>query len=225
MSLDHDSNGRSEAGARIIDAAASMNAMLTSKQGELLVRYLALLAKWNKVYNLTSVRDPDEMLVQHVYDSLAVIAPLARVAPDGDLSVIDVGSGGGLPGVVIAAAVPNARVTCVDAVGKKTSFINQVAAELGLRNLRAEHSRVEALKHPPADIVTSRAFSSLRDFVSLTERLLKPQGAWMALKGKIPTQELGDLPPSVHVFHVEQLKVTDLAAERCIVWMRKAAAP
>jgi 16S rRNA (guanine527-N7)-methyltransferase len=135
--------------------------------------------------------------------------------------VLDVGSGGGLPGVVLALVEPDLQVTCVDTVAKKAGFIRQVSAELGLPKLRAEHARVEALDaSQPYDFVTSRAFASLRDFVTLTRHLLAPGGAWLAMKGAEPADELAALPLDIDVFHVEQLAVPGLDARRCIVWMR-----
>ena len=196
-----------------------------------LLDYLALIARWNRVYNLTAVRDPAAMLSQHLLDSLAV-APALRRHLDSQqdalrdeamtTSVLDVGSGAGLPGVVLSVIEPGWSVTCVDAVAKKASFIRQVAAELGLPQLQVLHARIEDVPAAPAfDVVTSRAFASLTDFVSLTGHLLKPLGCWMAMKGKVPADELAALPAGVEVFHVEQLKVPGLDAQRCLVWMRK----
>jgi len=198
-----------------------------------LVQYVALISRWNRVYNLTAVRNPADMLSQHLLDSLAVLPALRRHlrsnerTPNADaqeVRLIDVGSGAGLPGVVLAIAEPEWSVTCVDAVAKKASFIRQVSAELGLPNLQATHARVEDMLPPPAfDVVTSRAFASLSDFVSLTAHLLADDGVWMAMKGKVPEDELAALPPDIKVFHVEQLKVPGLDAQRCLVWMRKGA--
>jgi len=190
-----------------------------------LLRYLDLLKRWNAVYNLTAVREPDRMLRQHLVDCLAVVPALRREQagrPGGaGRRVLDVGSGGGLPGVVLALVEPDLQVTCVDTVAKKAGFIRQVSAELGLPKLRAEHARVEALDaSQPYDFVTSRAFASLRDFVTLTRHLLAPGGAWLAMKGAEPADEMSALPPDVDVFHVEQLSVPGLDARRCIVWMR-----
>lgn len=183
-----------------------------------LADYLALLQRWNATYNLTAVRDPASMLTQHLADCLAVIPPLQRHAETGRL--IDVGSGGGLPGVVIATMMPGWQVTCVDSVGKKMAFVRQVAGALPLPNLRAEHGRIEQLRLGPFDLITSRAFSSLGDFTRLTRPLLAPGGVWMAMKGRVPEDELAALPADVTVFHVEPLTVPGLAAQRCLVWMR-----
>ena len=196
------------------------------EQQSQLLAYMDLIAKWTKVYNLTAVRDAQEMLTHHLLDSLAVIAPLRRelaklVLPEGHapMRLLDVGSGAGLPGVVIAITCPDVSVTCVDTVAKKAAFIQQVAAALKLPNLRGLHARVESLTEP-YDVVSSRAFASLIDFTSWSQSALAPHGVWMAMKGKHPDQELAALPESIHVFHVEQLQVPGLDAERCIVWMR-----
>jgi 16S rRNA (guanine527-N7)-methyltransferase len=187
-----------------------------------LERYLSLLAKWNSAYNLTAARDPAKMRAHHLADCLAVVEPLrGRLGIDKPVRLLDVGSGGGLPGVVLAIAEPAWDVTCVDAVGKKAAFIRQVAAELELPNLHAEHARVERLHAPLFDVITSRAFASLADFTRLTDALLAPAGIWMAMKGKRPDDELAALPPNVTAFHVEPLAVPGLQAERCLVWMRQ----
>lgn len=186
--------------------------------------YLALLQRWNATYNLTAIRDPAQMLGQHLADCLAVVPPLQRqLGEPAGRRLVDVGSGGGLPGVVLAVLLPGLQVTCVDTVGKKAAFVRQVAAELRLPNLKAEHARVEALKGPAADVVTSRAFASLSDFVRLTAHLLAPGGVWMAMKGKRPDDEIAALPASTSVFHVEPLTVPGLDAERCLVWLQPAA--
>ncbi len=186
----------------------------------MLIAYLALLQRWNGTYNLTAVRNPAQMLTQHLADCLALIQPLRRFCGSGARCLLDVGSGGGLPGVVIAALNPQIDVTCVDAVGKKAAFVRQVAGELQLRNLHAEHARVEQLQSSAFDIVTSRAFASLADFIRLTRRHLTVDGAWLAMKGKHPTEEIDNLPADVEVFHVEQLSVPGLDAARCLVWIR-----
>lgn len=180
--------------------------------------FMALLARWNRVYNLTAVREPGAMRTQHLADCLAVIPPLARHGTAGRL--LDVGSGGGLPGVVIATMLPGYDVTCVDTVGKKAAFVRQVAGDLALKNLHAVHARVEELRTPPFDVVTSRAFASLADLVTLSRPLLADGGVWLAMKGQRPDAEIGALPAEVEVFHVEPLQVPQLDAQRCLVWMR-----
>ena len=190
--------------------------------------YLSMLERWNAVYNLTAIRDREAMRLHHLADCLAVVGPLRRElsALQGTATVarriLDVGSGGGLPGVVLALAEPAWQVTCVDAVGKKAAFVQQVAGELDLPNLRSVHSRVEKLRLPPFDAVVSRAFSSLGDFVRWTRHALAPGGRWMAMKGRNPLDEVADLPPGIQVFHVEPLEVPGLEAERCLVWLRDA---
>ena len=191
-----------------------------------LMEFLALLQKWNKVYNLTAVRDPEEMLTHHLLDSLAAVAPLRRHVAQAGLAapvrLLDVGSGGGLPGVVFAICCPQVDVSCVDTVGKKAAFIQQAAVALKLPNLHGVHARVETLT-TPFDVVSCRAFASLPDFTHWSRSALAPQGVWLAMKGKRPEDELAALPPEVQVFHVEQLRVPGLDAERCIVWMRPLA--
>lgn len=211
--------------AQLRAAAQALGCPLSTEQLERLLDYLDLIQRWNKVYNLTAVRDPAEMLTLHILDSLAVVAPLRRGLEQGAPSgagwrLLDVGSGAGLPGVVIAICCPEIAVTCVDTVGKKAAFIQQVAATLKLPNLRGLHARVETLTEG-YDVVCSRAFSSLPDFTRWSFGALAPQGVWLAMKGKHPAEELAALPATVDVFHVEQLQVPGLQAERCLVWMRK----
>ena len=198
---------------------------LSDAQVGLLMDFLALLQKWNKVYNLTAVRYPQEMMTHHLLDSLAAVAPLRRhVAALGQgVRLLDVGSGGGLPGVVFAICCPDVDVSCVDTVGKKAAFIQQAAVALKLRNLHGLHARVETLT-TPFDIISCRAFASLPDFVVWSRAALAaPHGVWLAMKGKRPDDEVAALPPDVQVFHVEPLTVPGLDAERCIVWMRPLA--
>lgn len=197
---------------------------LSPEQRLKLLAYLALIGKWNKVYNLTAVRDAADMLTHHLLDSLAALGPLQRhLSAQGlpQASLLDVGSGAGLPGVVFAICCPSLQVSCVDTVSKKAAFIQQVAGELGLKNLRGVHARVESLTGP-FDVVSSRAFASLADFTAWSRAALAPAGVWMAMKGKHPADELAALPAQVQVFHVEPLRVPGLEAERCMVWMRAA---
>ena len=206
---------------------AGLGLSLLDEQQAALLAYMDLIAKWTKVYNLTAVRDANEMLTHHLLDSLAVVAPLRRELaklPSSDVvqpqyRLLDVGAGAGLPGVVIAITCPNVLVTCVDTVAKKAAFVQQVAAALKLPNLKGLHARVESLSQP-YDVVCSRAFASLVDFTTWSKTALAPHGVWMAMKGKHPDAEMAVLPESVKVFHVERLQVPGLDAERCIVWMR-----
>jgi len=207
--------------ARLHASAAALELSLDDSVATLLLHYLDLLNRWNATYNLTAIRDPDQMLVQHVVDCLSVINPLRRrLGARTGARVLDVGSGGGLPGAIIAMLCPTVDVTCVDTVGKKAAFIQQVSTQLRLTNLHARHERVEHLQAEPFQIVTSRAFASLSDFTRLTRPLLAADGAWMAMKGKRPVDELAELDPNAVLFHVEQLTVPGLNAERCIVWMQ-----
>jgi 16S rRNA (guanine527-N7)-methyltransferase len=210
-------------------SAAAVGVPLSQHQIDRLMAYMALIERWNRVYNLTALRQPTEMLTHHLLDSLAVVPSLQRhfAHLTGDWTetrLLDVGSGAGLPGVVLAIALPQLRVTCIDTVRKKASFIQQVASELGLQHLRSQHARVEAwtghTEEPRFDVVISRAFSSLNDFVDLTRRHLAPQGVWLAMKGKRPASEEQELPADIDLFHVEQLQVPGLDAERCLLWMR-----
>lgn len=201
---------------------AALSLPLADAQVGQLLDYLDLIQKWNKVYNLTAVRDPREMLTHHLLDSLAVLAPLRRHTGGRPVRLLDVGSGAGLPGVVIAIACPEVAVSCVDTVAKKAAFVQQAAVALRLPNLRGLHARVETLADP-YDVVSSRAFASLADFTVWSAGALAEQGAWLAMKGKHPADEIAALPPEVEVFHVEQLQVPGLDAERCIVWLRRRA--
>jgi len=209
--------------ARLLEVAQRLDLALSEAQADQLLAYLDLLQRWNGTYNLTAVRDPERMLTQHVADCLAVIAPLRRQLGTGNepRRLLDVGSGGGLPGVVIAILNPTIDVTCVDTVGKKAAFIQQVAVSLRLRNLHSQHARVEQMKAAPFDVIASRAFASLPDFVNLTRQHLAANGVWLAMKGKDPADERAGLPVDIDVFHVEQLDVPGLDAERCLAWMRQ----
>jgi 16S rRNA (guanine527-N7)-methyltransferase len=218
-------NRRNRLGA----AADALGLPLDAPTLDQLMAYLQLLQRWNRVYNLTALRDPDEMLSHHLIDCLSVLGPLRRQLaglPQGaPVRLLDVGSGGGLPGVVLAVVEPRWQISCVDTVAKKANFIRQVAAELRLPNLQGLHARVEAL--PPTagqfDVITSRAFASLIDFTRLSRAALAEHGVWMAMKGKLPEDEMAALPSGVQVFHVEQLQVPGLDAQRCLVWLRPQA--
>jgi 16S rRNA (guanine527-N7)-methyltransferase len=196
---------------------------LSADQQQRLLDYVAMIQKWNKVYNLTALRDPADMLTHHLLDSLTAVAPLARHTQGQPIRVLDVGSGGGLPGVVLAICMPELAVTCVDTVAKKAAFVQQVAATLKLPNLRGIHARVESLTEP-YPVICSRAFASLPDFVTWSRSALAEGGVWMAMKGKHPQDEIAALPPETQVFHVEPLTVPGLDVERCMVWLRPAAA-
>jgi 16S rRNA (guanine527-N7)-methyltransferase len=201
------------AGAQVLGLA------LSDTQIQHLRDYAALIQKWNKVYNLTALRDPADMLTHHLLDSLTAIVPLLRHTQGRAINVLDVGSGGGLPGVVLAICMPELNVSCVDTVAKKAAFVQQVAVSLKLPNLRGLHARVEALTDP-YQVICSRAFASLPDFVTWSRSALAEGGVWMAMKGKHPQGEIDALPADVQAFHVEPLTVPGLDVERCMVWMK-----
>lgn len=220
--------------ARIPAVLASTGLLASDTQQVQLARYMALLQRWNGTYNLTALRAPEEMLSHHLADCLVVVAPLRQhlgltveqgegtppeTLPAASRRVLDVGSGGGLPGVVLAILCPSVQVTCVDTVGKKAAFIRQVGAELALPNLRAEHARVEQLKGQ-YEVITSRAFASLVDFTDWTGHLLATGAWWMAMKGRSPDDEMAALQARVRVDRIDPLVVPGLDAERCLVWMQ-----
>lgn len=208
--------------AALRQGLAALDLDFDSHRVDQLLRYMDLIQKWNKVYNLTSVRAPADMLTHHLLDSLSVVGPLLSQIGDGAFRLLDVGSGAGLPGVVIAICCPGITVHCVDTVAKKSAFVQQAAAALQLPNLSGVHARVENLQET-YDIVSSRAFASLSDFVNWSVAALAPDGIWMAMKGKHPTREIEALPPTVAVFHMEPLNVPGLDAERCLIWLRRSA--
>ncbi len=201
----------------LVQGLSALGLAFSAHQQSQLLAYLDLLQKWNRVYNLTAVRDPQDMLTHHLLDCLAVLPSLARSGRHPQ-RVLDVGAGAGLPGVVLAIAHPQMAVTCVETVAKKAAFVQQVALELGCPNLRGTHARVEQLQDT-YDLITARAFASLADLVRLSQHLLTPEGCWMAMKGQTPTAELAELPPGIRVLGVEPLAVPGLDAQRCLVWL------
>ena len=209
--------------ATLLTGLAALQLELSEVQISQLLDYQAMIGKWTKVYNLTSVRDPAEMMTHHLLDSLSVVPALQRYLLGAGLDqgsrLLDVGSGAGLPGVVIAICCPTVNVTCVDTVAKKAAFIKQAALALKLPNLAGLHARVESITQP-FDVICSRAFASLVDFTSWSVGALASQGVWMAMKGKHPADEMLALPENIAMFHVEQLKVPGLEAERCLLWLR-----
>lgn len=186
------------------------------QQGQLL-DYLGLLVKWNATYNLTAVRDPEQMVVQHLLDTLAAVP-----AYESAQSVLDVGAGGGLPGLVLAiCGVP--AVAMIDIVHKKTAFLTQVKAELGLHNATVYTGRVEQLDAGPFDVITSRAFAELNDFVTWSGHLLAPGGRFIALKGVEPLEEVARLPQGWKVTEIRKLAVPGMQAERHLVFIERTA--
>jgi 16S rRNA (guanine527-N7)-methyltransferase len=199
---------------------AALELSIDASQSARLLDYLALLAKWNGVYNLTAVRDPVQMVTQHLLDSLAALPAFAEAR-----NVLDVGAGGGLPGMVLAIARPDMAVAMIDTVHKKTAFLTQVKAELGLSNVTVHTARVESLQvSKPFDVITSRAFADLSDFVNWSGHLLADGGQFIALKGVLPVAELARLSAPWRVRKIEPLHVPGLQAERHLIFISATAA-
>ena len=204
--------------AVLADGTRELDLALTPQQHEQLLDYLALLFKWNAVYNLTSVRDPMQMVTHHILDSLAAVPAFASAA-----NVLDVGAGGGLPGMVLAIARPQMKVSMIDTVHKKTAFLTQVKAELGLANVTVYTMRVEQLQvSDKFDVITSRAFADLSDFVNWSGHLLAEGGEFIALKGTAPPEEQERLPAAWKVRLLQPLQVPKLQAERHLVFIQKS---
>lgn len=213
------SNDRAEWLVLLRNGATELGIPLSEEQLERLADYVALLVKWNAVYNLTAIRDPRQMLIQHILDSLSIVPHLA--AREGR-SILDVGSGGGLPGIVLAIALPERSVTLNDIVQKKTAFQAQAKAELKLENLSVVTGRVENL-HPGVEVpekfdaIVSRAFAELSDFVTLARHLLSERGSIWAMKGVRPDAEIERLPAGARAVDVVRLRVPSLDAERHLI--------
>lgn len=190
----------------------------SESQIEKLQRYSELLLKWNKVYNLTSIRNPDEVLTHHILDSLSIIPVYKDLYPT-EISVADIGSGGGLPAIPLAIMCPEYKVTMVDTVGKKCAFLTQCIVELGLKNAQVLNQRVENIQGKSFDVLSSRAFASLSLFVELTTHLLKEDGVWLAMKGVKPNQEISELPSNIFVKKIFELTVPYLNENRHLVMM------
>ena len=191
---------------------AALGLALPQGAEEKLLAYLALLDKWNRVYNLTAVRETGRMVSHHLLDSLAAVPYFTGQ------TVLDVGSGGGLPGIQLAIARPELQVTLIDSIAKKTAFLLQAKAELGLVNLHVVTSRVEDYRPGSGfDVITSRAFSDLPEFVALTRHLLNPGGRWLAMKGLMPHDEIASMPLSVKVSANNALHVPGLDASRHLI--------
>lgn len=204
-------------GRELRDGVAQLPFAVSEEQIEKMLGYLALLVKWNSVYNLTSVRDPHEMIKLHILDSLSAVHAFAGVP-----SILDVGSGGGLPAIILAIMYPDASVSMIDIVNKKTAFLTQVKAELKLKNVTVHTGRVELLKvEHPFHVITSRAFSELNNFVNWSHHLLREDGRFFAMKGVSPKDEIERLPEGWEVERIEELKVPGLHVERHLVVIRK----
>jgi 16S rRNA (guanine527-N7)-methyltransferase len=199
----------------LADGAQTLGLDLSDAQLAQLMDYLALLSKWNAVYNLTAVRDPAQMVTQHLLDSLSVVPAFADAK-----NVLDVGAGGGLPGMVLAIARPDMRVSLIDTVHKKTAFLTQAKAELGLSNVTVHTARVEQLQVAQKfDVITSRAFAELSDFVTWSAHLLAEGGRFIAMKGVMPQDEIAKLPAGWRVTEVRPLVVPGLNAERHLIFI------
>lgn len=206
---------RDELTRALSEGVRTLQLALSDAQIAQLVDYLALLSKWNAVYNLTAVRDPAQMVTQHLLDSLAVVPAFAEAR-----NVLDVGAGGGLPGMVLAIARPDMHVSLIDTVHKKTAFLTQVKAELGLANVSVHTGRVEQLQAPRKfDVITSRAFAELNDFVTWSGHLLQEGGRFIALKGVRPNEEIARLPAGWKASEVQALNVPGLKAERHLIFI------
>lgn len=200
---------------KLSDGIARLGLFLTDAQQHLLLDYIAMLQKWNKVYNLTAVREPESMVYQHLLDSLAVL-PYIGVG-----RLLDVGTGGGLPGIVLAIARPELDITLLDSNQKKTTFLRQACIELGLTNVKVECLRVDDFQPAAAyDMVISRAFSELGEFVRLSARLCRPGGVLLAMKGVYPHDELAQLPAQFFQNEVVPLNVPGLDAQRHLVILK-----
>ena len=198
--------------------AETLQLQLDQAQQDRLLDYLALLHKWNNVYNLTSVRDPMQMMTLHLLDSLAAVPAFADAT-----NVLDVGAGGGLPGIVLAIARPDMKVSMIDTVHKKTAFLTQVKVELGLANVTVYTKKVQDLQvKQPFDVITSRAFADLSDFIEWSQHLLAEDGRFIALKGTAPQDERERLPGDWKVQDLQPLRVPGLEAERHLVFVQRA---
>ncbi len=193
----------------------AMNIDLNATQQLLLLEYVSLLKKWNSTYNLTALRDETKMISHHILDSLTLL-PYVSAAR----TLMDVGSGGGMPGIPTAICRPDLDITLLDANTKKTTFLQQAVIELGLKNVSVTSARVEAIHDKKVDVVTSRAFAELHDFIALTKHLLNENGYWAAMKGVYPYEELENVPADIDVYRIDKLTVPTLSAERHMVLMR-----
>ena len=209
----------------ISEGAAHFGLALSRQQSDALAHYAALLLRWNAVHNLTTIETPSEVLSHHLLDSLAIVPDVQRALGPGVSRILDVGAGGGLPGLALAIAAPDLQVTLVDKVQKKIAFLTQVKIELGLGNVDCVHSRVEEFQTAsPFALIVARAFASLTEFVSLTRHLLAADGWWFAMKGAQPIDELNELTRSLPDIRARtvRLQVPHLNAERHLILMQVA---
>lgn len=202
---------------QLMAGIAALDLALPTGAEATLLAYLALLDKWNRVYNLTAVREVESMVSHHLLDSLVAV-PFFQSGGSDLIRVLDVGSGGGLPGIPLAIARPQLQLTLIDSIAKKTAFLLQAKAELGLANLNVVTGRVEDYRPETGfDVITSRAFSDLKEFVTLTRHLLEPAGRWLAMKGLMPHEEIASLPDWVKVSVTHRLVVPGLDASRHLI--------
>lgn len=210
--------------ADIVEGARDLGLDLTAEQGDQLARFSALLARWNAVHNLTAIDSPGSILSHHLLDSLSVLPVITSIFAESRVRVLDIGAGGGLPGIPLAVAMPTWQVTLVDKVQKKIAFLTQARLELGLANVECVHARAEDLKGAPFDLIVSRAFASLEEFIRVSARLIAPGGWWAAMKGAVPTAEIAQLArtfPDVRVVDIVKLDVPRLGAERHLILLRR----
>lgn len=193
----------------------AMNLELSTAQQLMLLEYVSLLKKWNSTYNLTALRDERTMISHHLLDSLTLLPYVANAK-----TLMDVGSGGGMPGIPTAICLPDLQITLLDSNTKKTTFLQQAVIELGLKNVTVASGRVESMHDKSVDVVTSRAFAELHDFIALTKHLLNENGYWAAMKGVYPYEELENVPENIEVYQIDKLNVPTLNAERHMVLMR-----
>lgn len=215
---------------RLAAAAQVLDLELSAEQVDTLLAYIAQLQRWNRTYNLTALREPEQMLVQHLFDSLTVVKPLSNILDKNIVEkpcIADIGSGAGLPGVILAILRPQWQVHCIDAVEKKMAFVRQMSAVLKLPNLHAVHARVETLPSLNADIVISRAFASLLDFATLAGQHVSAGGQLAAMKGREPQDEIATLQQQTNwrVRQIQTLLVPELNAQRCLVWLSRQGNP
>ena len=206
----------SDQSKHLLQGAERLGIELSGQQLEQLLSYLALLQKWNKAYNLTAIRDANQMLIRHLFDSFAVSPFIAKE------NLIDVGSGAGIPGIPLAILNPDLSVTTLDSNSKKTRFQNQVKIELGLDNLEVVHGRVEQFSDKTFPQVISRAFASIEDMVNLSHSLLSQEGVFLAMKGRYPDEELAALPAGYQLLRSHQLQVPELDEERHLLVLGRA---
>ena len=208
----------------LFDAARQLGLEMSEEQAQALLMYIEQMQRWNKTYNLTALKNKEQMLVQHIFDSLSVVMPLRKkLAGRKTVNVLDVGSGGGLPGIVLAIMTATWNICCIDAVERKTAFVRQMSGVLRLPNLSAQHIRIEQRTEPQVDLVISRAFASLADFASLAGKHVDASGYLVAMKGHYIQDEVNELVSRTEWEEAshETLEVPELDAKRCLIWLQR----